>query len=101
VIDGTDIQEESETQPNKTNQISKTKIGSKFEVYLDIDGQYRFRLKTALGEVVLSDGPYPDKASCMQAIVNLKAESARAIELADGSAIPHVLVSPEAQVLDI
>jgi hypothetical protein len=37
----------------------------------------------------------------MQAIVNLKAESARAIELADGSAIPHVLVSPEAQVLDI
>lgn len=50
----------------------------KFEVYKDEAGQFRFRLKTAAGEVVLASEGYTAKASCEHGISSVRRNAANA-----------------------
>ena len=47
----------------------------KFEVYKDKGGEYRFRLKAANGQNILSSEGYKTKASCMNGIESVKKNS--------------------------
>lgn len=40
----------------------------KYEVYTDVGGKFRFRLKASNGEIVAASQAYADKASCMKGI---------------------------------
>lgn len=56
---------------------------SKFEVYKDKSGEFRFRLKAANGQVIATSEGYKTKASCMNGIDSVKknAPSAEIVEL--------------------
>lgn len=56
---------------------------SKFEVYKDKSGEFRFRLKAANGQVIATSEGYKTKASCMNGIDSVKknAPSAEVVEL--------------------
>jgi uncharacterized protein YegP (UPF0339 family) len=47
----------------------------KFEVYKDKAGEYRFRLKAANGQNILSSEGYAAKASCMNGIASVQKNS--------------------------
>lgn len=47
----------------------------KFEVYRDKRGEFRFRLKAANGQNILSSEGYSSKASCLNAIESVKKNS--------------------------
>lgn len=47
----------------------------KFEVYKDKGGEYRFRLKAANGQNILSSEGYKTKASCMNGVESVKKNS--------------------------
>lgn len=47
----------------------------KFEVYKDKAGQFRFRLKAANGQNILSSEGYSSKASCMNGVESVKKNS--------------------------
>jgi len=47
----------------------------KFEVYKDKAGEYRFRLKAANGQNILSSEGYSGKASCLNGIESVKKNS--------------------------
>ena len=51
----------------------------KFEVYKDVAGAFRFRLKAANGEVVLASEGYTAKASCEHGISSVRRNAANAI----------------------
>lgn len=55
----------------------------KFEVYLDKAGEYRFRLKAANGEIILSSEDYKQKSSCMNGIESVKKNADSPIEEAE------------------
>lgn len=40
----------------------------KYEMFLDVGGKYRFRLKASNGEIVAASQAYADKASCLKGI---------------------------------
>lgn len=44
----------------------------KFEVYKDAKGEYRFRLKAANGEIILSGEGYSSRAGCMNGIESVR-----------------------------
>jgi uncharacterized protein len=46
--------------------------GSKFEIYSDASGQYRFRLKAANGEIVASSEAYESKASAKNGVASVR-----------------------------
>jgi len=50
----------------------KIKIRSEFEVYVDGQGEYRFRLKAPNGEVILRSEGYSSKRACMNGIKAVK-----------------------------
>lgn len=56
---------------------------SKFELYKDKSGEFRFRLKAANGQVIATSEGYKTKASCMNGIDSVKknAPSAEVVEL--------------------
>ncbi|MBN2109839.1 MAG: YegP family protein [Methanosarcinaceae archaeon] len=45
---------------------------SKFEVFMDKSGKYRFRLKASNGEIIASGQAYASKAGCMNGIESVK-----------------------------
>lgn len=47
-------------------------MAGKFECYRDKAGEYRFRLKAANSQVVLSSEGYKSKAACMNGIESVK-----------------------------
>lgn len=47
-------------------------MAGKFECYRDKAGQYRFRLKAANGEIILSSEGYTSKSSCMNGIESVQ-----------------------------
>ena len=40
----------------------------KFEIFKESKGEYRFRLVSGSGEVIITSGPYPTKADAKQGI---------------------------------
>ena len=50
----------------------------KYEVYADIGGRYRFRLKASNGEIVAASQGYADRASCMKGIRSVAAHAPEA-----------------------
>ncbi|SES87781.1 hypothetical protein SAMN04488587_1430 [Methanococcoides vulcani] len=45
---------------------------SKFEIYADKSGKYRFRLKAKNGEIIATGQGYSTKAACMNGIQSVK-----------------------------
>lgn len=43
----------------------------KYEVYLDVGGKPRFRLKASNGEIIAVSQAYADKSSCMKGIASI------------------------------
>ena len=43
----------------------------KYEVYLDVGGKPRFRLKASNGEIIAVSQAYADKSSCMNGIASI------------------------------
>lgn len=44
----------------------------KFEIYIDRQGEYRFRLKAKNGAIIVVSEGYKEKSACLQAITRLK-----------------------------
>lgn len=40
----------------------------KYEIYTDVGGKYRFRLKASNGEIIAASQAYADRASCLKGI---------------------------------
>jgi hypothetical protein len=57
---------------------------SKFEVYSDASGQFRFRLRAANNEIIAVSEAYTTKAACMNGINSVK-ENAPIAEIEDQS----------------
>jgi uncharacterized protein YegP (UPF0339 family) len=55
----------------------------KFEVYKDVEGDYRFRLKAPNGEIIASGQGYTSKEHCLKGIASIKenAPIARIVEV--------------------
>jgi len=51
---------------------------SKFEVYKDEKGEYRFRLRAPNGEIIAIGEAYASKAGCMNGIESVKENAAKA-----------------------
>jgi uncharacterized protein YegP (UPF0339 family) len=51
-------------------------MAAKFEVFADKGGKYRFRLKAANGEIVLSSQAYASKESCSNGIASVQKNAA-------------------------
>lgn len=51
---------------------------SKFEVYRDRAGKYRWRLRAANGEIIASSEGYSSKAACEGGIAAVKREARKA-----------------------
>ncbi len=50
-------------------------MAGKFEVYRDTKGEYRFRLKAANGETILSGEGYTNRAACDTGIASVQTNS--------------------------
>jgi uncharacterized protein YegP (UPF0339 family) len=55
---------------------------AKFEIYQGKDGDYRFRLKAANGQVIASGQGYKSKSACVKGIESIK-KNASAAKLVD------------------
>lgn len=47
-------------------------MSSKFEVYQDKKGAYRFRLKASNGQIIATGQPYKSRESCLHGIKAVK-----------------------------
>lgn len=58
-------------------------MAAKFEIYKDKKGEYRFRFKSANGEIVASSEGYTQKSNCLKGINAIKrsAPDARLVDL--------------------
>ena len=58
-------------------------MAAKFDVYKDSNGQFRFRLKAANGEIIATSEAYTAKSGCMNGIESVKnnAPQAEIIEI--------------------
>ncbi|WP_082088989.1 YegP family protein [Methanosarcina siciliae] len=56
---------------------------SKFEVYLDEDGKYRFRLRARNGQIIAVSQGYKSEEGCIKGIQSVKenAQNARIVVL--------------------
>ncbi|MGI1671631.1 MAG: YegP family protein [Neptuniibacter sp.] len=50
-------------------------MSAKFEMYRDVQQQYRFRLKAGNGEIILASEAYVQKAGCENGIQSVKAHA--------------------------
>jgi len=53
-------------------------MASKFEVFLDANNKYRFRLKAANGEIIAASEAYNSKDACLNGIASVKSNAADA-----------------------
>lgn len=54
-----------------TSPEEKEKFG-KFEIYLDGDDQWRFRLKASNGRIIAASEGYKEKRSCISGVMSVK-----------------------------
>ena len=47
----------------------------KFEIYHDKSGEFRFRLKAANGQIILSSQGYKNKSGCLNGIESVRTNS--------------------------
>ena len=59
-------------------EIVKDEPTGTFEVYKDIAGEYRFRLKAPNGEIIAVSEGYKAKKSCMNGIESVKKNAPKA-----------------------
>jgi uncharacterized protein YegP (UPF0339 family) len=52
-------------------------MGGKFEVYKDKAGKFRYRLKAANGQVILTGEGYNSKTACLMGVESVKKNSQR------------------------
>lgn len=57
---------------DQTTEGFETKKNPKFEVYKDKAGEFRFRLKAANGQIIVTGESYKAKASCLNGIESIK-----------------------------
>ena len=57
---------------NQTVSGFKAESNPKFEVYKDKKGEFRFRLKAANGEIILTGESYKAKAGCLKGIESIR-----------------------------
>ena len=62
--------------------------GLKFEIYKDVKGGFRWRLKAANGETVANSQSYKAKASCRNTIDAIKRGAATATVVDSTTAVP-------------
>jgi uncharacterized protein len=58
-------------------------MASKFEVYKDAQGEFRFRLVASNGEIIAVSEGYSSKSACLDGIESVKknAQDAKVVEL--------------------
>jgi hypothetical protein len=58
---------------------------SKFEVFVDNDGRYRWELKSPTGDTIANGGPYPTKTALLRGINRVRQAAVRAevVEVGD------------------
>jgi uncharacterized protein YegP (UPF0339 family) len=60
-------------------------MAGKFELYTDVRGQWRFRLKTGDGQIVCVGEAYRTKAAAMECIEKIRHHAdAELVEIGDG-----------------
>jgi len=61
-------------------------MAGQFEIYKDMSGQYRFRLKGRNGEIVATGDSYPTKAAAKKGVkaVQRAADVAKVVDLPEG-----------------
>ena len=55
--------------------VPETTVHPRYEVFTDLDGKFRFRLKTDSSVMFVSEAEYDSKADCLDAIARLKQAS--------------------------
>lgn len=65
------------------SEAKEAKLMGKFEIFKDVAGQYRFRLKAANGQIIATSEAYITKQGCKNAIIAVQtyAPSASVIDL--------------------
>ena len=53
-------------------------MAAKFELYMDAEGKFRFRLKAANGEVIAASEAYESRSSAMNGIESIRRSAAKA-----------------------
>ena len=61
---------------DQTAKDFQTEKNPKFEVYADKRGEFRFRLKAANGEIILTGEGYKAKAGCLKGIESIRKNAA-------------------------
>ena len=51
----------------------------RFEVYKDLNGQWRFRMKAPNGQIIATGESYKQKQSCLDTIDSIKEHASRAV----------------------
>ena len=61
-------------------------MAGQFEIFKDVGGQYRFRLKGRTGEIVATGESYPTKAAAKKGVqaVQRAANEAKVVDLTQG-----------------
>ena len=71
--------EKATTYPTYNPNTTKSIKGARFEVYTDVKGEYRFRLKAPNGEIIAASEGYTAKHNCLNGIKSVKENSSIAV----------------------
>ena len=69
--DEDDEEEEDDEEDSEEDEKSASRAGS-FEVYMDANGKYRFRMKAANGQTIAVSQAYKKKESCLKGIESVR-----------------------------
>ena len=69
--DDDDDEEEDDEEDSEEDEKSASRVGS-FEVYMDANGKYRFRMKAANGQTIAVSQAYKKKESCLKGIESMR-----------------------------
>ena len=69
--DDDDDEEEDDEEDSEEDEKSASRVGS-FEVYMDANGKYRFRMKAANGQTIAVSQAYKKKESCLKGIESVR-----------------------------
>jgi uncharacterized protein YegP (UPF0339 family) len=69
--DDDDEEEEDDEEDSEEDEKPASRVGS-FEVYMDANGKYRFRMKAANGQTIAVSQAYKKKESCLKGIESVR-----------------------------
>ena len=69
--DDDDEEEEDDEEDSEEDEKPASRAGS-FEVYMDANGKYRFRMKAANGQTIAVSQAYKKKESCLKGIESVR-----------------------------